>query len=186
MSEQQGGGRYQRSTTGLIGAMVVTVALVVAFVVFRDTNRDDLVVEPEPVDYLVVVESIQTGDVGFEVAYPPELPEGWRATAANYQPDPLWSLSLLTEDDEFVGVRQGPADVEDLVDEFVDEEAEEGEEVTLDSPLARRWRSFTDAGGDYALAAQVGDAAVLVVGTAGEQTVAEVTGSLVTGRVPPS
>ena len=56
--------------------------------------------------------------------------------------------------------------------------AKEGEPVTLDSPLADEWRSFTDSGGDYALVAEVDDGIVLVVGTAPEQEIQDLTASL--------
>ena len=92
----------------------------------------------------------------------------------------IWSLSLLTDEEHFVGVRQsrGSETVDDLVATYVDDAAEEGDPVTLDSPLADTWRSFTDSGGDYALAAEVDDSIVLVVGTAPEQEIQDLTASL--------
>ena len=80
MSESQRPGRYQRSGNGLVGALVITVVAVVAFVGFRALVSDQPDVEPEAVDYLETVGLAQDGDV--EPVYPAELPEGWIATRA--------------------------------------------------------------------------------------------------------
>ena len=120
------------------------------------------------------------------MVYPPELPDGWFATSASFGVKGIWRLSLLTDEEHFVGVRQSrTADsVDDLVTTYVDDAAEEGDPVTLDSPLADSWRSFTDSGGDYALVAEVDDSIVLVVGTAPEQEIQDLTASLT--MEPPS
>jgi uncharacterized protein DUF4245 len=80
--------------------------------------------------------------------------------------DPVFGLGMLTDDGEFVGVRQEDAPLDDLLATYVDEESTEGEELTLPSAVARTWRSFTDSGGDRAYAATLGDAEVLVYGSA--------------------
>lgn len=179
MSEQ--GGRYQRSFSGMIGAMIVVVVLIVAFVLFRGLNRNDASIDPERVDYLDTVRGVARAG-GDPVAYPPTLPDGWFATSAAFGPGGVWSLSLLSDEDNFVGVRQsrGTHSVEDLVETYVGDGADEGDPVTLDSPLAPAWRSFTDGGGDYALVAEVDDSVVLVVGTAPEQEIEDLTASLTT------
>ncbi|MBD8870367.1 DUF4245 domain-containing protein [Nocardioides donggukensis] len=183
MSEQ--GGRYQRSMGGMVGALVVTVAVIVAFVAFRAATRDDLVVDRPPVDYLTSVEGIQAGD-GLPVVYPARLPDGWQATVVDYDVGTSWSLSLLTDEESFVGLRQGTDPVEDLVEEFVDADAEEGEPVELDSQVAGTWRTFTDSGGDYAVAAEVEGTSVVVLGGAGEEQVRGFAESLVTTPLDPS
>ena len=53
MSEQ--GGRYQRSFAGMIGALLITLLVIGAFVAFRALNRDELDGGPKPVDYLETV-----------------------------------------------------------------------------------------------------------------------------------
>ena len=183
VSEQPG--RYQRSAAGMVGAMLVVVALIFAFVVFRAFNRNDASIEPEKVDYLQTVRGLQSGGAP-AVAYPPTLPDGWIATGASFDAAGVWGLSLLTDDDHFVGVRQGQAgqSVDDLVKKYVDDAADEGDPVRLDSPLAGTWRSFTDSGGDYALAADVDGSVVLVVGSAPEDQIQDLTASLTTDPVP--
>ncbi len=179
MSEQ--GGRYQRSFSGMIGAMLVVVVLIVAFVLFRAVNRNDASVDPERVDYLATVRGVAEGG-GDPVPYPPSLPGGWFATDASFGQDGGWRLSLLTDEDEFVGVRQSRAagSVDDLVATYVDEAADEGEPVILDSPLAGSWRTFTDDGGDYAVVAETDGSIVLVVGTAPDEEIRDLAASLTT------
>lgn len=165
----------------MVGAMIVCLGVILAFVVFRELNRTDATVDPEAVDHLEAVQAAQDADI--PVAYPRMLPDGWIATRAVFdtvEQQRVWALSLLTDDTEFVGVRQGPVEVEDMVAEYVDEDAEEGETVTLDSPLAREWQAFTDDGGDYALVAQLGEDTVLVFGSPGESVVRDLAESLVT------
>lgn len=197
---QAAGGRYQRSTAGMIGAMIVTLGVILAFVAFRAINRNDPDIRPEPIDYRPIVEGVQKGgdDAGLKILYPAELPDGWIAIAAAFDPGRLWSLSLLTKADHYVGVRQGPGKVDDFVEEYVDEDAKPGDPVTLTSADGDKqtWETFTDANGDYALvrsepqtieAAEGGaptetglEIVVLVVGTAGEDQVRDLAADLTT------
>lgn len=172
------GGRYQRSMAGMIGALIVTLGVIVAYVVFRAVNRDELDYEPEAVDYLVAVEGLQ-GSGALRPAYPPTLPEGWTATRASYDVETrTWTLNLLTDDGSFMGVRQSVLPEDALVEEYVGEDAEEGDELTLESPLARTWTSWSDDS-DYAVVSEVGRNRVLVVGTAGRDEVEDLAASLV-------
>ena len=72
MSEQPG--RYQRSASGMVGAMLVTLLAILAFVVFRACNRTDLEVGPDHVDYLAQVGYAQRS--GADLVYPASLPAG--------------------------------------------------------------------------------------------------------------
>ena len=54
-------GRYNRSPAGMVGALLVTLLVIGAFVAFRAFNRTDLDVNPERIDYLA-------GDVTIEPA----------------------------------------------------------------------------------------------------------------------
>lgn len=181
MSEQTA--RYQRSMSGMIGALVVTLVAITGFVAWRAVSRDDLAIEPDAVDYLASVRYLQ--DAGESVVYPPSLPSGWVATSARYRTgrDLGWNLGLLTPDEGFVGLRQEDASVEQLVGDYIDKDAEEGAPVVLKSPLATSWRSFTDSGGDYGLVAEVGQETLLVFGSAHPQEIRELAASLVTTPV---
>jgi hypothetical protein len=173
------GGRYQRSMSGMIGALVVTLVAITGFVAWRAINRDDLEVKPDPVDYLGAVRNIQEG--GQTVVYPPTLPSGWIPTSANYRPgrDTSWDVGILTSDNRFAGLSEQDASVEQLVENYVDADADEGPAVELQSPLARSWRSFTDSGGDYAVATEIGEETLLVYGSADPQQIRELAASLV-------
>lgn len=98
-------GRYNRSFGGLIGSMIVLVLAVVGFVVFRGLVRADPAMDIEEFDYLLAVEAAQAG--GVTVAYPPELPEGWRSTSAGFGGSDVreFSINLLDADDEYVGLK---------------------------------------------------------------------------------
>ena len=180
MSQTEGSPRYDRSAGGLVVAMVVTVAVVIALVVFRDLISDDVEVEPAAVDYLEKVEQAQ--DAGLAPAYLPSLPEGWIATGAEVTPGepPGFGLSLLTDDEKYVGVRQEADSVDDLLEEYVVEETDEGEPVEVTGSIASTWETYSDTGGDLAYAAEVGETTVIVYGSAGRADIERVVGSLTT------
>lgn len=182
MSERAG--RYQRSMSGMVGALAVTLAVITSFVVWRAINRDDLEVRPERVDYLATVRFLE--ESGEPVIYPPSLPAGWTPTSANYVAgrEFSWGMGALTADGEFAGLREEDTSVEQLVSDHIDEDATEGEPVELVSPLATSWRSFTDAGGDYGLVTEIGAVTLLVFGSADPDEIRRLAASLVTG--PPS
>lgn len=167
MSEQAG--RYQRSTAGLVGAILITLAVIAVFVVFRAVFRDQVEREPEPVDWLASVGYAQ--ESGTEVVYPRSVPVDWTATSVDLDPGdpPAWGLGFLTDDTLFVGLRHEDASLDDLLETYVEEETadlRELEEQRLDSEVASAWQVFEDAGGDRAYAAEVGDRVVLVYGSA--------------------
>lgn len=180
--------RYPRTSGGLVGALIVTVLAVVAFVGFRAVFRDN---EPTPVravDYAAVAQAARAEGT-LQALAPPRLPLGWKATSATYTGGarPQWHLGMLTDDGDYVGVEEAREDIEDLVEEHVDPDAERGKDVAIDG---RTWQSWTDEGGDYAVARSLrrnGDtvASWVVVGTAPEAEIREVAASLAGGRVRP-
>ncbi|WP_295659041.1 DUF4245 domain-containing protein [uncultured Nocardioides sp.] len=169
MSEQAG--RYQRSAGGMIGALIVTVAVIAAYIGLRALNREEVDVRPDTVDYLDTVATLQ--ESGRAVAYPPTVPEGWRATSIDVVPGdrPAWGLGVLTGEGAFVGVRQADESVDDLVEAYVDEQAAEGDPISTPGALAPRWETWTDEGGDVGYAAEVDGETVLVYGSAGAEEV---------------
>ncbi len=182
MSEQQPG-RYQRSTGGLIGAILITLVAIGGFVVFRAMVRDEVDKEPEALDYLESVGFAQ--DAGVEIAYPASVPDGWAATSVDYQPGdpPAWGVGFLTDDTLFVGVRDEDASLDDLLETYVDEDENEIEQLPdadLASDVASTWEVFQDSGGDRAYAAEVGDRVVLVYGSAPAEDLELVVGELTT------
>lgn len=151
----QGSARYERSAAGMVGAMIVTLLVILAFVAFRALNRDDLSVEPNAVDYRQVVQELQGG--GLEPAYPVTLPKGWQATRAVYDTENLaWELDLLTADKRYIGIRQADLRDKDLVEEYVDDEGKKGDAADFDTGVATEWTSWQVDGDDAAYTAPLG------------------------------
>ena len=173
MSEQPG--KYQRSTGGLVGALIVSVVVVVGFVLLRDLGRDEVERPVEEVDYQGVLEFTRD-QVDFQPLAPASLPEGWRATSARMTPAPAaWHLGVLTDQDRYIGLEQSRSSEEQLVQRYVDEEAVEGDPVTIDG---QTWRTWTDEGGDNALTRTSQGVTVLVVGTPDQDLLVDYAASL--------
>ena len=87
-----------------------------------------------------------------------------------------------------VGVEESAASIADLARQHVDQDARRGADVLINGET---WQSWTDSGGDYAVARslQSGGRTVeswLVVGTAPEQQIRNFAGTLVGGSLPPT
>ncbi len=169
-----GGSRYQRSTGGLVGAMIITVLAVGVFTVVRGTNTDRQDTPVRSVDYSASVRAAQA-EGRLRIWAPPTLPTGWKATSASYTGgrNPAWHLGLLTADGDYVGVEQSRDTPAALVEEFVDADAERGADVTI---AGQTWQTWRDAGGDYAVVRSLD-----VTGAAGESLL--VVGSAPAGTV---
>jgi hypothetical protein len=176
VSEQEGDGqsheddvreapaRYSRTTNGLLASLLVTVLAVGGFVAFRAAFRDDPSFDNGPIDYLQPVEEAQ--GAGIDLVYPRELPKGWRATSIDFVPGerPAWGIGMLTDDGRYVGIRQEDADIDELLQAYVDDNAEPGDESTFDSDLETGpWQTWADVGGDLAYSTELtkGDRAIL-------------------------
>jgi len=175
-----GGARYERSFGGLVGAMLVTVLAVVAFAAFRAVTSDKEPIAVRAVEYTTEVARARE-DKQLVVLAPERLPLGWKATSATYRggASATWHLGTLTDDRKYVGVEEARASIKDLVEEHVDTKAERGADVTIGGEA---WQTWTDSGGDYAVARTLQGAetveSVLVVGTAPEDEIREFAGSL--------
>jgi hypothetical protein len=183
-----GGGRYTRSTGGLVGAMVVTVVAVVAFWGLNALKTDHEATPVRAVDYAAMMRAGRA-DHKLLVMAPASLPRGWKATSATYQTGtaPSWHLGVLTDKGKYVGVEETLGGVKDLVEAHVDADAVQGKDVTIDGQAFQTW---TDAGGDYAVSRTVrlaGDdvESYLVVGTAPDATIREFASGLKGGTVRP-
>lgn len=184
MSEQAG--RYQRSFSGLIGAIVITLLAIGGFVAVRAFVRDDIEQKPQAVDYLETVGLAQ--DAGREIVYPAALPQGWIATSVDFQPgqETTWGVGILTRAGTFVGVRQEDDSLDDLLATYVDDDPDEITELPaerFEGSVATQWQVFEDEGGDRAYAAEVGEDYVLVYGSAELLDLREVVDRLTTEPV---
>ena len=176
MSEQPG--RYQRSPSGMVGALLVTVLVILGFVVFRAFVRTDPAVKPQHVDYRAEVRFAQQS--GAHLVYPAALPTGWYATRVDYTPGtpPTLGISMLTPATEFAGFEQSAVSAPDLLARYVDANPTAGPPVTVDSGIVRRWSTWTDSGGDTALVAPWHHQTLMVFGSASEAELETLAGSL--------
>lgn len=177
-------GRYQRSVTGLVTSLVVTVVVVGGVLIFLSAFRNDLETEPESIDYREPVAAAQ--QAGLSPVYPERLPEGWIATGTEVelQDGRAFMLRMLTDDERFVAVRREDASALALLTRWVDEEVEVADGYTVPDdvrrPVARTWKGYTDEGGDTAYAAELGEDTVLVFGSAPAEELQAVIDSLST------
>ncbi len=173
--------RYQRSTGGLLGALIVSVVAVLAIAGLRALTSDP---EPTPVravDYSAMMRAGRA-DAKLLVLAPERLPAGWTATSATYTTggSPTWHLGMLTDQRKYVGVEESGASVRSLVTEHVDVNAERGADVTI---AGETWQVWTDSGGDYAVVRTLPgpkgqSETVVVVGSAPETAIREFAATL--------
>ncbi len=137
--------------------------------------RDETVVEPDPVDFRAVAAQAQPA-ADFTLAVPGDLPDGWRATSARWEPlDQQWHVGILTDDDQYVGIEQATANVSELVAQYASAATEAGTVDVAGTP----WRRFVDEEtGEVALVLSAPRAATLVTGTVAEATLVLVAAGL--------
>lgn len=146
----------------MVGALLVLLLVVVAFVLFRGINRDAPPSPVRTVDYQRVVDFARE-QTDLDLLAPPRLPAGWRATTVDFvdTEGDRWHLGLLTDEERYVGLEQSTSSAASMVETHVDEDAARGEPVEV---AGRPWRSWTDADGDLALVREDGGTTTLVVG----------------------
>jgi hypothetical protein len=148
----------------MIGAMLVLLAVIGAFVAFRAVNRNEPESPVRAVDYQQTLDYAR-GQVDFPLLAPASLPDGWRATSADFVPEPpRWHLGVLTDENRYVGLEQSRGSLEKMVETYVDREAVRGRTVQVEGEA---WRTWSDGDGDTALARVDDEVTTLVVGTAG-------------------
>ena len=186
MSEQAG--RRQTSFGGMVGAMLVLVVGVGAFVLLRDANRVAPSDPVRPVDYAQPAEYAAEAAT-FELLAPPELPQGWIATSVRFEGtgDQAWHLGVLTDEQRYIGLEQAERTVEAMVADFVDEDAVAGAGLEVAGDTWARWADpgrdldadpAAAADADLALVREDGGATTLVVGTVSQDQLADFVASL--------
>lgn len=127
------------------------------------------------VDWQPAVESARRS-ADYPVLAPPSLPDGWRATSARYVPSSgTWTLGVLTDDEEYLGVEQSTASVTSIVDRVAD-----GGEAAGSAQVADRVWSVT-AGPDDRItyASRVDGVTTVVTGTTEQRDLEAYIGTLV-------
>lgn len=178
-------GKYQRSAAGLAVALLVTAVVVLGLVWFLGLFRAETTTEPEAIDYLTAVESLQ--DSGTNPVYPASLPEGWIATIVDVEAgaggQPGVGLKFLTDEGRFVGIQQEEASVTSLLRSYVDEDAAEADGYRNRAAVAPNWDGYADDGGDTAYVAEIDEVMVLVYGSAPAEDLQQLIDLLTTEQV---
>ena len=176
--------RPPRSVGAMAAALLVVVVLVVAVVAFRQAGEEPA--ETPSVDWAAWVKAGRA-EQRLMLFAPTSLPKGWRATSVDYAggAGAHWHLGMLTDAGKYVGIEESRDTTRELVEQYVDEDAVAGPDVTVGG---QAWQTWTDSGGDYALvrSIEVGGTAyesVLVVGTASAGTIREFAATLTAGTV---
>lgn len=173
MSQQPG--TYQRSSAGLVGALVLLVLVIGAFVVLREVTRTAPTSPVEPVEWRSAA-SYAREEADFGVLAPRRLPPGWYATSVRFErgDDQSWHLGILTDEGRYVGLEQGEDSATTTVEEFVDDEADRGDEVVVDGQM---WQAWSDEK-DQALVREDDEVTTLVVGTVTQEVLVDFVRSL--------
>jgi hypothetical protein len=176
--------RTQRSAAGMVGALIVVVAIGVLWV--KVGGSDEKATPVPTVDWAAWVKAGRS-DQELMVFAPEKLPSGWRATSVDYTggAGAHWHLGLLTDTGKYVGIEESRASAQDLAEQYVDQDAVRGDDVTVDG---ESWQTWTDSGGDYALVRSVSVGgkpyeSVLVGGSGARDDIREFAGSLTSGTV---
>ena len=177
-------GRYQRSASGMVGAMILCVLLVAGFVLFRSLVRTDPDGTPKALDYRSDVRDLQ--ESGVDVIYPRSLPSGWKVTHVDYVPGstPGFGLSMLTPANQYVGFREDSRSVPDLLSTYVDANATGGDTATVEGAITSSWTTWADEGGDHAYATTYGGQSLLVFGSGSDADLRTVLTALTTEPLP--
>jgi hypothetical protein len=163
------GAGYKRSFSGMVGAMIVLVLVVLAFVGFRAATRGDAAREVEPVD-LQGPTDFARESVDFTVLSPAELPDGWIATSARLDAgrEPAWHVGVLTDEERYIGIEQADRSVGDMVEQYVGEDAADEGDVEV---AGRTWTVYRDeADDDLALVSEEPDVVSVIVGSVDQVT----------------
>jgi hypothetical protein len=176
--------RSTRSFAGMIGALVVVVAIGLVWV--KIGGSDEKAAPVRSVDWSAWVKAGRA-EQQLMVFAPRSLPAGWRASSATYAGgnDAHWHLGMLTDGGKYVGIEESRASTQDLAEQYVDQDAVRGQDVTV---ADETWQTWTDAGGDYALVRSVEVAgrpyeSVLVGGSAPPAAVRSLAATLTSGTV---
>ena len=134
---------------GLIGAIVICLALIAAVWLLVQLQGEGQV-EPAPtVDYTDELAEARE-QASYDVWAPAPRPLGWRATSADFEtagPVQSWHLGFLTPAEEYVGLEQSNGSTSDVVQQSTPAD-QPGEAVTIGG---QEWQTLTSGDGETAL-----------------------------------
>ena len=171
MSEQPG--RYQRSSGGLVGALLVLLLVIGAFLAIRGFSRDNRATPVRTVDYVPVLKQARA-DHRLLAPAPDPMPNGWRATSVRYVPGAhtSWHLGILTDQAKYVGIEESQQSPAEAVDSYLGTGAVKGTPIMIGRIS---WQTWSEPAGDFALTYSLPSRTVFVGGSAGEQAVRTLT-----------
>lgn len=137
----------------MAGAMVAVLGVIALFIGLRALSSNNHPVSTPTVDYKGWLRSVhQEGRLHGYV--PNTMPRHWRATSASYRPgaDPHWHLGVLAPGGKYVGIEEGLDSPKTEVHQAVEGGVTPSKPVTF---AGHRWKTWTGADGDYAVARRV-------------------------------
>ncbi|MFT4084340.1 MAG: DUF4245 family protein [Nocardioides sp.] len=178
---EQGSRRYPRTFGGLIGSMIVLVALVVPIVLvthwWGDANRDqanrEAGVSGPGEDWrsaVLAVQQARSEDDGSTVltpVYPRSLPSGWYAnTVPSYSPGthPSWGMNFTDGSSGYVGLVLAHGSARNVATGTIDANPVKGRTVTIDTEVGSTWTTWSDGGGDHGYSTTVAGDTLLLWG----------------------
>jgi hypothetical protein len=171
---------YRSTAGGLVGALIVSVALmalVVLITVLQSRGTDD---PTPPYDYSGDLTAARE-QAPFEVLAPSSMPDGWYATSADSTtagPVFTWHLGLITDHDEYVGLEQSNEASTTFIAASTKAD-EPGDPVEIDG---QTWQTLTSGEETALVLVSQGSKPVttVVTGTASEGELVDFAGSLAT------
>ncbi|NUU23347.1 MAG: DUF4245 domain-containing protein [Streptomycetaceae bacterium] len=157
---------------------VVGIVVVVLLVLGRHSEQDPV----KPIDYSVKFQ--QASQVApYPLLAPQGLPERWRATSAEYDPDDpaatTWHIGFINPDQQYAAVEQGNGPS----DPFVAEKGFDGKPVGSVDVAGEQWRSYD--GPKYRSLVRVKDGVTtMVTGTATFEDLARLAAALRPSAAP--
>ena len=138
----------------------VLAGLVVAFTAFL---RDDPPKPASDVDFAQIAAEASAG-VDYPLLAPREVPEGWEANSARLTPGdpPSWHLGMVTADEDYIGLEQAEASIDEMLDEHASGARSDGA-ATVGGV---EWSVRTDGEGDTTFVRRDAGVTVLVTGDA--------------------
>ena len=168
--------RANPSLGDILRSMVLLLALVGLVAAYQRFYTDDDVEFRAPVN----VESALTQAreaAPYEVVGPGALPSGWEATSVRYTPgqDARWHVGYLTPSQEYAGLEQTDGSEAELLEEV----APGAEPIGATDVSGETWRMLLDdERGDTTLVRSTSDSVIAVTGSATQEELEQLAGSL--------
>lgn len=170
---------YRRNASGLLGAILAALALMLAFWGMARLVNHDAETPVRVVDYAASLQSARA-QAPFDVLAPAPAPSGWRATSVEWSgagPEAAWHLGFLTSQDDYVGLEQGNAASRAFIAASTPAD-QPAQPVEIGGVI---WGSLVSADGvEHALVLEEGEVTTVVTGTAAESELVAFAGTLST------